>query len=277
MGTLLYFTETTLLWIVACVCLAGLGWRLCWFIVAIFHKRAFSRYGSWHRMVTLAGVLMPFHRAVFSKPVYTALRYGFHVCLFSVPVWFSGHIYIWEESRFAWYWTPMPDTWADGMTLAVLGACLFFTIRRLVLARRLETGISDFFLIGVTAMPFLTGYFLTHGTLEGIPFFDSYLWYVHVISGELMLLSIVFLFCRTRLNKGACVGCAACAETCPTETLTFNDQGKYRLFRYSHYQCICCGACVDVCPEGAASLGHDLHPANLIRVFSPRDARKVEL
>ena len=138
-------------------------------------------------------------------------------------------------------------------------------------------GFSEFLMIGVTALPFVSGYFLTHGTLSDIAFFDSYLWYLHVISGEAMLLMIVCLFCRTRLNKARCVGCAACVENCPTETLVFRDQGEYRLFRYSHCRCICCGACVDVCPEGAASLRHDLHPANLIRVFSQTDAGQVEL
>jgi len=194
-----------------------------------------------------------------------------------VPIWFSGHVYLWEESRFEWYWTPLPDLWADWMTLAVLATCSYFMVRRIFTAKRLKTRIADIVLIVITALPFLSGYLLTHGHLASIAFFDSYLWYLHVISGEIMLVMIVFLFCRTHLNKKTCVGCAACVENCPTETLAFIDRGQERLFRYSPYQCICCGSCVKACPEGAANLRHDLHPAHLIRVLSKDEIRRVEL
>jgi len=277
MKTILYFVETTLLWIVAFVLMAGLGWRLIFYVVAIFRKRTFSRHGTWHRVITLAGILVPFHRAVLKRPLHAVFRYAFHACLFIVPVWFSGHINVWEESRFEWYWTPLPDAWADWMTLAVLAACVFFIIRRAIFAHLLEARCSEFLVTLITAMPFLSGYFLSHGTLSGINFFDSYLWYFHLISGEVMLLMIVFLFCRTRLSKARCVGCAACVENCPTETLEFNDRGQDRFFRYSRYQCICCGACVNVCPEQAAGLCHELRPSNLISVLTKSEIRQVQL
>ena len=277
MGTILYFIETTLLWIVAVVLVVGMIWRLFFFAVAIFRKRKFSRHSTGQRLVTLTAILAPFHRAIFNKPAYTTLRYLFHACLFIVPIWFSGHIYLWEESRFALYWTPIPDAVVDWMTLAVLGACAYFLVRRIIAVKRLETGIGDIVLIVFTALPFLSGYFLTHGHLGGIPFFDSYLWYLHVLSGEIMLVMVVLLFCRTHLNKQKCVGCAACVENCPTETLEFNDRGQYRFFRYSPYQCICCGSCVNVCPEEAAGLRHEIRPTNLIRGLNKTEIRRVEL
>lgn len=257
--------------------MVGMAWRIFWFIVVIFRKRKFTRHGNWHRLVTLIGIIAPFHRAILKKPVYTSLRYLFHSSLFIVPIWFSGHIYIWEESRFEWYWTPLPDAWADLMTLAVLGACAYFLVRRILSAKRLKTGISDIALIVITALPFLSGYLLTHGKLSHISFFDNYLWYLHVFSGEIMLLMIVLLFCRTRLDKERCVGCGACVENCPTETLEFSDCGRDRLFRYAHFQCICCGNCVKVCPEQAAELHHELDPLNLIKTISKAEIRTVEL
>jgi len=257
--------------------MAGLSWRLFFFVVAILRKRKLCRHGRLHQLVSLTGILAPYHRAVLHKPAYAVLRYTFHACLFIVPIWFSGHVYLWEESRFEWYWTPLPDIWADWMTLAVLATCSYFMVRRIFTAKRLKTRIADIVLIVITALPFLSGYLLTHGHLASIAFFDSYLWYLHVISGEIMLVMIVFLFCRTHLNKKTCVGCAACVENCPTETLAFIDRGQERLFRYSPYQCICCGSCVKACPEGAANLRHDLHPAHLIRVLSKDEIRRVEL
>ena len=277
MGTILYFIETTLLWIVAFVLMAGLGWRIVFFAVAIFRKRTFSKHSAWHRLITLTGILVPFHRAILKRPIYAAVRYAFHAGLFIVPVWFSGHILLWEESRFEWYWTPLPDTWADGGTLAVLGACAFFILRRIVLKNRFEARASDFVLIAITGLPFLTGYFLTHGTLDSIGFFENYVWYMHVISAEIMLVTIVFLFCRTRLNKETCIGCAACVENCPTETLEFYDGEVFRHFNYSHYQCICCGACVNVCPEKAAALRHEMRPAHLMKIAAKAEIQKAEL
>ncbi|MEN8246802.1 MAG: 4Fe-4S dicluster domain-containing protein [Thermodesulfobacteriota bacterium] len=221
--------------------------------------------------------MVPFHRAILKKPVYATIRYAFHACLLIVPVWYSGHIYLWEESRFAWYWTPLPDIWADWMTLAILSACVFFLVRRILFKRHLKIGIFDFILVLITGTPFLSGYLLTHGTLDGIAFFDNYLWYLHVISGEAMLVMIVFLFCRTHLSKKRCAGCAACVENCPTETLEYEDRNAFRLFKYSHYQCICCGSCVNVCPDQAAGLRHELRLRNLIQITSKVEIRKVEL
>ena len=277
MGELLYFAETTLLWMVAVFFLTGIVIRSLFFVVNIFRSRSISRRGVVHRLVTLFGVFAPFHRAVLKKPVYSTLRYVFHACLFIVPVWFSGHVYQWEESRFEWYWTPLPDLWADRMTLVVLAACAFFLTRRIVLKNRLDAGISDFVLILIAGLPFLTGYLLTHGNLNSIPFFDNYLWYLHVISGEIMLVMIVFLFCRTRLNKETCVGCAACVENCPTETLEFYDKNALRFFRYSQYQCICCGSCVNVCPENAATLSHAIGIRHFFQMLSKDVIRDVDL
>ena len=278
MGELLYFAETTLLYIIAIFLVAGILLRVLFFIVNIFRSRPSTRHSILQRFVTLFGMVVPFHRAVLKKPVYTAIRYGFHVCLIVVPIWFSGHVYLWEESRFEWYWTPLPDEWADRLTLFVLFACVFFIGRHLVSKKsRLDTRISDVVLILITGLPFLTGYLLTHGNLDGIPFFNTYLWYFHVISAEIMLAMVVFLFCRTRLSEATCVGCAACVENCPTETLDFYDQEAFRFFRYSHYQCICCGSCVNVCPENAAALRHAISMKHFLRMFSKEVIRDVEL
>ena len=277
MGELLYFVETTLLWMVAVFFLTGIVIRSLFFVFSTLRARPFGRRGIIHRFVTLFGVFAPFHRAVLKKPVYTPIRYAFHACIFIVPIWFSGHVYLWEESRFEWHWTPLPDESADWMTLAILAGCAFFFTRRIILKNRLKAKISDFLFILITGLPFLTGYVLTHGTLDRIPFFENYLWYFHVISGEIMLAMIIFLFCRTRLNKETCVGCAACVENCPTETLEFYDKDALRFFKYSHYQCICCGSCVNVCPENAATLSHAISIKHFLRVFSKDVIRNVDL
>jgi len=277
MDAFLYFVETTLLWIVAFFFVTGALVRALFFVVSIFRSRPHSRHGFLNRCVTLLGVFAPFHRAFVKKPLYTTTRYAFHAFVFILPIWFSGHVSLWEESRFEWYWTPLPDVWADWMTLSVLTACVFFFARRIILKHRFNTRISDCLLILITGIPFLTGYFLTHGTLDSIPFFENYLWHFHVISGEIMLAMIVFLSCRTHLRKETCVGCAACVENCPTETLEFYDKDAFRFFRYSHYRCICCGSCVNVCPENAATLSHSIDMKHFFRMLSKDVIRKIDL
>ena len=276
----LAFAEGPLLRIVFVLFGAGFILRTAFFTLSIIRRRpAFERRSIFKTgPILIARQLLPFHRAFVSKPFYTLLRYGFHICLFVVPIWLAGHISLWEESRFEWSWTPLPDNWADTMTLIVLAACSYFLVRRIILGITRKSGvILDYLFIILTALPFLTGYFYTHGSLDHIPFFETYVWYFHVLSAEAMLLMIVFLFLRTRLTADRCIGCAACEINCPTGTLETEDIPQQRIFSYSHYQCICCGTCVAVCPENAAELRHEINFAHIYRIFAKRPIRAVEL
>jgi ferredoxin len=98
-----------------------------------------------------------------------------------------------------------------------------------------------------------------------------------MLSGEAMIIMAVFLFCRTRLNTQKCTGCAACEVSCPTGTLESTDEGKFRIFKYSHYQCICCGSCVNACPEDAAELRHEISPKRFFQIVPKLEIRTVEL
>jgi Pyruvate/2-oxoacid:ferredoxin oxidoreductase delta subunit len=270
--------EGPLLWFALIVFTAGIGLRTVFFLGAMIRSGRNKVFTPWHIAVSIGRFFLPFHTAVFRKPVYAALRYIFHICLIVVPVWLSGHIALWEESRFEWSWTALPDVWADRMTLIVLGIATYFLLRRAFLSEiRNDSSVSDYILILMTALPFLTGYFFTQGSLDAIPFFESHMMTIHMLSAEAMLIAIVFLFYRTRLNVDTCTACAACEVICPTGTLLSEDEGKLRIFSYHHYQCICCGACVKVCPEDAASLRHELNPVRFFQIFSRRKIRSVAL
>jgi nitrate reductase gamma subunit len=107
-------------------------------------------------MATFGRFFLPFHKAIAGKPVYTTLRYVFHICLVVVPVWFIGHIALWEESRFEWTWSSLPDEWIDWMTLLVLGLAAYFLIRRIVSKDlRLNSSVTDYLVIVITALPCL--------------------------------------------------------------------------------------------------------------------------
>jgi NAD-dependent dihydropyrimidine dehydrogenase PreA subunit len=276
----LAFAEGPLLWIVFVLFGTGLLLRTVFFGISIIRRRPSLEPQPVinARPFLILRLLLPFHNAVLKKPLYSLLRYAFHVCLFVVPIWYAGHISLWEESRFEWYWTPIPDEWADTMTLLFLGICTYFFLRRIIVGIiRKNAYIRDYLFIILTALPFLTGYFYTHGSLDHIPFFETYMWYFHVLSAEAMLVMIVFLFLRTRLTAHRCIGCAACEINCPTGTLETTDIQRQRVFSYSHYQCICCGTCVGVCPENAAELRHEVNFAHIFRIFAKRPIRTVEL
>jgi NAD-dependent dihydropyrimidine dehydrogenase PreA subunit len=160
----------------------------------------------------------------------------------------------------------------------VLALCLTFLVRRILFpeVRRLS-GLSDCLFIVVVSMPFLTGYLLSHGMPGSLPFLQKNMWTLHVLSGQLMLISAVFLSCGTRLMEARCTGCAACVFACPTGTLEGTDKGTNRVFLYSRYQCICCASCVGSCPEDAAELRHEVSLRRILPKPAKLEIRSVRL
>ncbi|MBN1107028.1 MAG: 4Fe-4S binding protein [Deltaproteobacteria bacterium] len=272
------FAEGPLLWVVFIIFLAAVVFRLFFFVLKIAGSGNPQRSGAGYYLATFGRFLIPFHKAVAKKPGYALLRYVFHLCLFIVPIWLGGHIVLWSQSRFEWDWTSLPDSWADWMTIFVVAAALFFLIRRAAsLEHRTQSSALDYLVIVLAALPFLTGGFLTHGTLDSIAFFENHMRSLHVVSGELMMLMAAFLFCRTRLNPQKCTGCASCELSCPTGTIQTRDEGTSRIFTYSHYQCICCGSCVNTCPEDAAGLRHEISLRRFLQIMPQEEIRKTDL
>ncbi|NQT55731.1 MAG: nitrate reductase [Desulfobacteraceae bacterium] len=189
------FVEGPLLWVAFLTFIIGSLIRAVMFFSESLKKdKIIYQHFSWkYIFATFGRWMLPLNKDVAKNPVFTILAYIFHVCLIVVPIWLSGHITLWEESRFEWSWTSMPDGLADWMTLIFLAIALFFLLRRIILADiRLISTFSDYFLLIVTALPFLTGYFLTHGTLDDIAFLGDNMQIIHMLSGELMLILIPF-------------------------------------------------------------------------------------
>jgi ferredoxin len=272
------FVEGPLLWIISLVFVFAVAARSVFFVSQIFMSSRGKQRGLAYVLSIFGRFFLPFHKAVPKKPFYAVLRYIFHMCLFVVPIWLSGHISLWEMSRFEWSWASLPSAWADWMTLTLLFIAAYFIIRRLA-SSRVRPGSSprDFLLIIFAGLPFLTGYFLAHATFEAIPFLAENMRLIHVLSAEAMILTAAFLFCRTRLNPRTCTGCASCELSCPTGTLETKDLGTLRIFNYSHYQCISCGACVNTCPEDAAELRHEVSSKRFFQIMAKQEIRAVEM
>jgi len=272
------FVEGPLLWTVFIAFFAVVIARSIFFVFRILKTREDGRENRAHPLSIFGRFFLPFHKAIAKKPFYAGLRYLFHFCLFVVPIWLGGHISLWEESRFEWSWTSLPGGLADWMTLILLGIAAYFVLRHLGSQRlRSDSSSGDFLVILFAALPFLSGYFLTHGSMDGLPFLQKNMRVLHVLSGEAMILMAAFLFCRTRLSPSRCTGCASCELSCPTGTLESKDEGRFRIFDYSHYQCICCGACVNTCPEDAAELRHEIILRGFFQVLPKQHIRTVNM
>jgi nitrate reductase gamma subunit len=190
------FVEGPLLWIAFLTFFIGSILRAALFLsVSRKRDKIIYQYFSWkYVLATFSRWLLPLNKDVAKNPIFTILGYIFHICLIVVPIWFSGHISLWEESRFEWSWTPIPDGLADWMTLIFLAIALFFLLRRIISADiRLLSTFSDYLLIVVVALPFITGYFLTHGTVDNIGFLGENIQLIHMLSG-LLSFPILFFF-----------------------------------------------------------------------------------
>ncbi|HOP47578.1 MAG TPA: 4Fe-4S binding protein [Desulfobacteraceae bacterium] len=274
------FVEEPLLWAVFIILAVAIFCRLSFFFYSII-KSARHKDSQFGYIATISvRSLAPYHKGTLKMPLYAALRYIFHVCLVVVPIWLSGHISLWEDSRLEISWTEIPDELADWMTIVLIGLAIWFIIRRFLFKEiRAKSSARDYTIILITALPFLTGYFLTHGTIDSIPFFGENITLIHMLTGEAMILMAAFLFCRTRMNTEKCVGCASCEIQCPTGTLETKDDItlKQRIFTYSHYQCICCGECVKTCPEDAAELRHEVSIRRFFQTGKKQEIRAVDL
>jgi len=141
-----------------------------------------------HWMVPFAALNMRRH------PVMTGVTFVFHLCLFAVPFFLSSHAILFKESwDVSWAW--LPDGIADIMTLAVMGACLFFLGRRIFLREvRYLTTVSDVLILFCVALPFFSGFWAGQ-QWPGFPVMTL----VHMISGEILLMLIPFTRLRHML------------------------------------------------------------------------------
>lgn len=201
------FVAGPLLWISFAVFITGLVFRAVTFLKVSSEKdKIIRQHFNWrYVLLTYVRWLMPINVTVAKTPAFFLLVYVFHFCLLVAPVFLQGHIILWEESRFRLSWPALPHLLADVMTIAVVAIAALFLLRR-GLSRdvRLLSTFSDYALLIVTALPFLTGYWVTHGTLDAILSRYS-MQIVHMLSGELMLVmiplsklshSVLFFFSR---------------------------------------------------------------------------------
>ena len=188
------FVSGPLAWLAFTVFIAGSLYRLLHMFVLVHRKERFifsimswkySLRSIFHWIIPFASVNMKKH------PVMTLVTFTFHICLLVAPVFLLSHAVLWDESWNLQFWS-LPDPVSDVMTLAVVGCCVFFGVRRIQLPEvRYLTLVSDYVILGIVAAPFVTGFIAYHQWID-YPFFMV----LHILSGEIMLMAIPF----TRLS-----------------------------------------------------------------------------
>jgi nitrate reductase gamma subunit len=121
------------------------------------------------------------------QPVFTFMAFLFHITLLAVPLFLDAHNILWDESWGISLWS-LPDALSDVMTVMLLISIIFLVIRRIVRSEvRILTESWDYVLLGLTALPFLTGLLAYHqvGPYE-------LLMIMHLLTAEIILILIPF-------------------------------------------------------------------------------------
>ena len=194
MHSLYNFVSGPLVWLAFIIFIGGCLYRLITLIVLVHKKEKFIySYMSWkYSLRSILRWSTPFATENMRRhPAMTIVTYIFHICLILTPIFLLAHVTLVDESWNLSWWT-LPDTLAAVMTVIVIGACVFFLVRRLVNPEvQYVTSASDYILLAIVAAPFITG-FLVYFQWFGY----QTLLILHILSGEVMLVAIPF----TRLS-----------------------------------------------------------------------------
>lgn len=192
MKELYIFLTGPILWLSFGIFFAGLAYRVVQYIRGLDWQADRVAYQAWP-MLGIKGALrsilhwlIPFYSVGWrAKPIFTIIFFIFHIGLVGVPLFLVGHAIILKE-RWGVTWPTMSMGMADLLTIGVMAAAVFIIIRRIALPEvRIVTTLYDYFLILVSAAPFVTGFLAVHQAAS----YD--LWLIaHVLCGELLLVLI---------------------------------------------------------------------------------------
>ena len=188
------FVSGPLVWVSLIVFIAGSLYRL--ISMALLAKKkdpmVFTYMSPYYALRSIFHWILPFASVNWrKKPFLTIVTFAFHICLILVPLFLFAHVILWKQSWDISWWF-LSDSTADFMTLVVIGGCIFFLVRRIVLPEvKFLTSPSDFVILAIIAAPFITG-FWTYHQWAGYKAIGI----AHIVSGEIMLAVIPF----TRLS-----------------------------------------------------------------------------
>jgi nitrate reductase gamma subunit len=183
------FASGPLVWIAFVVFVGGMAFQLAVMLkLAKKDKVVYPYMSAKYGLRSLLHWVVPFaSKNMRMRYETTMVSFAFHICLMLTPLFLTAHIAMFA---FAWgpSWLSFSERTADWLTITVIFASIFFLIRRSMLPEvRFVTSASDYLLLAVAVVPFVTG-FVAHRQ-----WFDyETIMVIHMISGAAMLMAIPF-------------------------------------------------------------------------------------
>jgi nitrate reductase gamma subunit len=149
------------------------------------------RQAPWRRMASSAlSWAVPVRHLDRSTLVMTTASFLFHIGAVVVPVFLAAHVALW--SGFLGVRLPaLGEGAADLLTVLTIVCVLVLVTYRLMTPRaRALTRASDYGVLGLVLVPFLSGFLAAHPTLNPLPWSGMML--LHILSAELLLVAIPF-------------------------------------------------------------------------------------
>jgi len=190
------FIMGPMVWISILVFILGLGFKVYGIIRDIREKEPyiFTYLSLYHSLRSIGAWMIPFYpRSTRQQPWFYGISYVFHLALFAAPLFLSAHVVLVEEA-FNISWPVLNDSFADLLTVVIIGALVFFGVRRMIVPEiKFLTSAKDFLILTIVLLPFLTG-FLAYHQVGGYVWASAYEWMTiaHILSGEFMLIIIPF-------------------------------------------------------------------------------------
>ena len=205
------FLTGPMLWASLLVFFGGLLARVIWYIRGLDWRLDRVAYKP-HLAIGLQGAvqsalkwLVPFGTYSWREQPYFAVAFFlFHIGAVLVPLFLAGHNIILAE-RFGFSLPALPMGIADALTVAAIIGLVMIALRRIALTEvRILTTAYDWFILAVSAAPFVTGFVAR----LHVGNYDAWL-LAHIITGELLLivapftkLSHIVLFFMSRGQLG---------------------------------------------------------------------------
>ncbi|MBF0200418.1 MAG: hypothetical protein HQK66_03725 [Desulfamplus sp.] len=137
---------------------------------------------------TLLKWKLRFQRTLPGKfPVFSLTTIIFHLLLFILPVVTTAHSVLTTE--YLGFGLPsLSEPLVDTLTLIFIAIFFYFVLRRILSPKISALTTSwDYLALGITGLPFITGYMAYHQ----MGHYETLL-YIHILSGEIMLMAIPF-------------------------------------------------------------------------------------
>lgn len=180
------------LWIAFIIFIAGMIYNLYDFFKKVKRDPVFYKYLSFKHIIrSYFFWCLPFGSySMRNKPWFTLVSYVFHIGVVLVPIFFLGHIELWNES-WGIRWKSFPNIVSDTLTISTL-LCGMLLLARKIFVRdvRYLSSFSDYVFLILIVLVFLTGF------LARYQFFFDYkvLVILHMLLGEILL--VIFPFTR---------------------------------------------------------------------------------